>query len=221
MYEERYRFELVGITPLILHWDNIEWADQIEEERTRLKEQDKKNFKAGDDRCPPHTWKGCVYNDGEVVCLPTDNIRSALMKAAARITLSGKTSYKALSQSGMMYPEMFLPVLNHGKPIAMKDIEAIEGDFRAQAAQVEKLGFRLFCKRAAVGQAKHVRVRPRLDAWSIAGELLVTDEQLKEETLERMFNILGVYIGLCDWRPGSPKSPGPYGRCETKVTALG
>ena len=44
------------------------------------------------------------------------------------------------------------------------------------------------------------------------GTLTVIDEQVTEKILGELWRIGGFYIGLCDWRPGSPKSPGPFGR---------
>lgn len=220
MYEQRYRFELVGISPLIMHWDNIDWVDQIEAKRTAIKEKDKKAFKAGDDRCPPETWKGYVYNDGNVVVLPTDNLRSSLLKAAARITLSGKTTYKSLSQSAVLFDGVDVPLLVNGKTIPWATVEKIKGEYREHVAAVQKLGFELFAKRAAVGQSKHIRVRPRFKDWAIAGELTVVDEQVTTSVLERMFTIMGLNIGLCDWRPAAPKSPGPYGRSTATIVSV-
>lgn len=207
-----YDLQLEGASPLIMHWDNLNWADQMSEERTRIKETDKKAFKAGDDRCPAHTWKGCVYHDSEHVAMPNDNLRSCLMKAGARITLDGKKTYKELTQCGMIFEEEYLQFLSNGKPLPWKAVDKIHGPFIDHVRDAETLGFKLFVKRAAVGQAKHVRVRPRFDKWTVRGTLTLIDDQWTEEVLQKLFDIAGRYIGLCDWRPGSKSSPGPYGR---------
>jgi hypothetical protein len=219
-HERLYNFEMVGISPLIMHWDNIEWADLIDARRTELKEQDKKNFKAGDDRTPPETWKGYVYNDGNVVVIPQDSLRSSLLKAGAKITLSGNTSYKELSQSAVVFADMYYPLLVNGKELAWKAIDGIQGTFCEHCAAVRKLGFELFTKRAAVGAKKHVRVRAMFRDWKLCGSLLVTNEQVTEDVLVRMASIMGIRIGLGDWRPGAPKSPGPYGRSTVTVKAV-
>ena len=219
MYEKRYEFVLTGISPLIMHWDNIEWGDQIKEERTRIKEQDKKNFEAGDDRCPPHTWKGYTYNDGQFVAMPADNLRATLCKAAAKITLKDRTTYKSLSQSGVLFDAVFAPMYFNGKQLEWAKVNAIDGTFAEQCRKARELGFRLFPKRAAVGSSKHVRVRPMFEVWGVRGTVTVGDEQVSETTLKRMFEIAGLKVGLCDWRPGAPKSPGPYGRFTSEVKA--
>ena len=30
---QKYQLTLTGISPLLMHWDNIEWADLLEEQR--------------------------------------------------------------------------------------------------------------------------------------------------------------------------------------------
>ena len=56
------RIELTGKMPLIMHADNIEWADEMEAWRTNP--ANKAKSKAGDDRTPPWRWIGSLnYND--------------------------------------------------------------------------------------------------------------------------------------------------------------
>lgn len=220
MYEKQYHFQLVGQTPLIMHWDNIEWADQMEEEVSRIKQKDKANFRAGDDRCPPHRWKGCTYNDGKHIALPNDNLRSCLLKAGARIELKGKKTYKELTQCAILFDDLFVPLFVNGEQIEWSRVEAIEGTFSDQARAAKALGFKLFVKRATIGQAKHVRVRPYFDSWSAEGTITVVDEQVNGEILDRLWQIAGLYIGCCDWRPASPRSPGPYGRFGATIKAV-
>ncbi len=216
----KYRYECTGISPLIMHWDNIEWADAMAVERTAIKEKDKKSFSAGDDRCPAHTWKGCVYDDGANVALPTDNLRSCLMRAAAQIELKGKKTYKELSQAAILFDDEFAAMLVAGKALSHQQIDDVRGTFSEQAAAVKALGFRLYAKRAAIGQAKHVRVRPRFDLWSFSGTFTVADEQVTKDILDKIWNIAGLYKGIGDWRPGARQSPGPYGRFTTKIVLL-
>lgn len=222
MYQQQYRFELTGLSPLIMHWDNIEWADQIEVERTRIKDQEKAKFKAGDDRCPPETWKGYTYNDGKVVIMPSDNIAAMLKKAGARVTLDKKKSFKELTQAAILFDDIGFPFLvgTDLDTIAWSDIDGIGGEFPEQCEQAKALGFQLFAKRAAVGRAKHVRVRPKFDVWSVKGSFTVVEEALTVEKLTEIFGIGGRLIGLGDWRPGSQSSPGPYGRFACELVAM-
>jgi hypothetical protein len=205
---------------MLMHWDNVDWADQIKEARSQIKEKDKKAFVAGDDRCPPYTWKGHVYNDGEEVALPNDVLRANLLRAAARVELSGKKTYKELSQCGLLFDDAFIAFTCNGKPLKWSAIEAVKGDFAAQAKGALALGFSLFVKRVAVGQAKHVRVRAKFDNWSCTGTVTVMDEQITPEVLLKIWTIGGLYLGLGDGRPGSPKSPGPYGCYRAELVAV-
>jgi len=216
----KYRFEGKGISPLIMHWDNIEWCDAMSAERSAIKEKDKKAFSAGDDRCPPHTWKGCVYNDGSQVGIPTDNLGSCLMGAGAQIELKGKKTYKSLTQSAILFDELFAATLIGGKPLSWKACDQIKGTFAEQCEAVRSLGFRLFVKRAAIGQAKHVRVRPRFDDWSISGTFTVVDDQVTKEVLDKLWHTAGMYRGIGDWRPSAKQSPGPFGRFTATLAQI-
>ena len=215
--ERRYTFRLEGLSPLIMHWDNLDWADEIEAKRTAIKERDKSNFSAGDDRCPPHTWKGYAYNDGEVLVVPTDNLRTCLMKAGAKITFKNRETYKKIIPSAVLFEDLNAAFFNRGKQVRVPDIEAITGTYAEQAKAVLDLGFRLLAKRASVGQSKHVRVRPLFSDWSVEGQILVVDDTITKDCVERIFETAGLRIGLCDWRPDAPKSPGPYGRFRVTI----
>lgn len=220
MYEKKYRFAIEGISPLIMHWDNIEWADQMSKERDRIKKDDGANFAAGDDRCPPQTWKGYTYHDGEVLVIPCDNLRATLMKAAVQVIFKKQKTFKELSQSGILFDDAFYPLTFGGKTIAISAIKKIEGTFAEHAKAVKELGFELFVKRAGVNNKKHVRVRPLFRQWSLGGTFTVVDAQITLEALTNIWGIAGPRVGLCDWRPGSPKSPGPYGRYATELTVM-
>ena len=87
-----------------------------------------------------------------------------------------------------------------------------ESDYAAHEAAAVAQGFELFAKAAKVGQSKHVRVRPRFNAWSCSGTITVFDETITAEVLSQILEQAGIYCGLGDWRPSSPSKPGPWGR---------
>lgn len=214
-----FKVTLRGRMPLIQHHDNIAWADTIAEERTRIKAQDPKNFSAGDDRCPPSTWKGCLYTNGKTVVIPTDNLAAGLKRAGAQISLKGKKTFKAATQSGILFGQTEWPLFVSGREVAVDDVNAIDGPFAKQVQDVTKLGFSLLVKRAVIGQAKHVRVRPMFRDWSTEGVITVNEEQLEDAIVANLFAIFGRFIGLCDWRPGS-RQPGPYGTFDAAVSRV-
>lgn len=218
-----YRVTLTGTQPLLMHADDIEWADQMD--AWKNDKDNKKQSKAGDDRTPAFRWIGSLYRDESgTVVLPTENLMRALMEGGTMVLVpggkSGKT-FKAQSQSGIMPRDLGWPLLVNGKPIAGKPIEALlsEKDFGAHREAVKSLGFSLFIKRARIGQSKHIRVRPRFETWSAQGDLVVTDEQITDSVLADILEMAGKYKGLGDWRPSS-KTPGTFGMFTAEIMSV-
>lgn len=215
-----YTIELTGKTPLLMHHDNIEWSDFMEE--WKADPANKKNSRPGDDRTPAWRWLGCVYHDGNVLAIPQGNIMRAIMEGGAMVPVpggkNGKT-FKSQTQSGMMSAEPFWPLYVGGKTIAWRDVEALkdENKFTSHKKAASSLGFDLLVKRAKIGASKHVRVRPQFaTGWKARGTLAVWDEQIDERVLSDIIEYAGQYKGLCDWRPGG-RTPGPYGTFEATV----
>jgi len=92
-----------------------------------------------------------------------------------------------------------------------------EPDYLAHEARALALGFVLFAKGVKVGQSKHIRVRPRFDAWSATGTISVLDDSITEDVLRSILEMGGMYCGLGDWRPSSPSKPGPFGRFISQI----
>lgn len=208
-----FEVHLHGTTPLLMHADNIEWADYMD--AWRADPSNKKVSKAGDDRTPAFRWLGAVYHDGQRICMQQDNIARCLMEGGAMVPVPGargNKTFKAQTQSGMKVDSMFIPLLVGGKEIAWTEVEALkdESSFPAHMERAKRLGFSLFVKRARVERKKHIRVRPRFDSWALAFQVSVWDEQLTEDVLRTIFEFCGQYKGLGDWRPGG-KTPGSFG----------
>lgn len=215
----RYAITISGQTPLLMHWDNIEWADRLDEWKNDP--GNKKNSKAGDDRSPAWRWVGSMYHDGAHVAVPNDNLMRCLMEGGAMVPVpggkSGKT-FKAQTQSGMMVAEPFWPVLIEGAAVPMSAINPLlkVDDFGKHKEAVSALGFRLHVKRAKIGASKHIRVRPCFDRWEVRGTVSVWDDQITERVLADILRYAGQYKGLGDWRPGG-KTPGSFGMFEAAV----
>jgi hypothetical protein len=198
--------------PLLQHSDDVELADSLKVWR---QDSANKNMSiSGDDRSPAWTWQTYLYTDGDNVSLPSQNLMVAIRQAGAQIILKKSKTYKEISQSGLLIPTEFLKFTVGGKQIPFAAIEAMrKKSFADQADSVRELGFRLFVKRARIGQAKHVRVRPRFDTWEATGEVQILVPEIIEDVLYKLFELAG-RVGLCDWRPGC-RTPGPYGMFET------
>ncbi len=218
----KYQVTLTGSTPLLMHWDNIEWADQMSEWKDDP--ANRKDSKAGDDRSPAWRWIGCTYHDGQSITIPADNLMRSMMEGGAMVPVpggrSGKT-FKAQTQSGMMVNETQWPILIGGRSIPIAAVNALtkEKDFKAHKAEVERLGFELFVKRAKVGTSKHIRVRPRFNQWAAVGTVSVWDEQVTDQVLADVLRYAGQYKGLGDWRPGG-KTPGAFGMFTAEVQRI-
>lgn len=217
----RYEFTLTGKTALLMHFDDVEWSDEMGSWRLDPGNAKKKGESSGDDRRPAWTWTGYCYSDGTNLAIPGANLTACLKKAGSRVPLGRMRTFKELAVSGIFIEQEFLSFTNRGKPVSATAIRAMEGepDFRDHVEFALKHGFKLFVKRAAVGTAKHVRVRPRFDLWAASGTLEVTSDQITSDALHAIFDQAG-RVGLGDWRPGAPKSPGPFGMFEAKLKAI-
>lgn len=213
-----FEFELTGITPLLMHADDVEAADELEAWR---KDQANKNkSKPGDDRSPPWSWTMYLHTDGEHVSMPQELIAAALMKAAANFSKKGQKTFKADTMSAVAILDEHCELHTPRGRVSVATINKLSSlDFSEQAKKVQELGFRLFVKRAKVGQSKHVRVRARFDHWVVRGTIDVDTDEIAAPIFERIFEYAGNKCGLGDWRPSAPKSPGPFGRFKVKLKA--
>jgi hypothetical protein len=222
MNVKTYQVTIEGKNSLLMHWDNIEWADDMD--AWRANPANKKHSRAGDDRTPAWRWVGNVYHDGRTVGMPSDNIMRCLMEGGAMVPVpgaKGNKTFKAQTQSGLGLPDTHWPIITPQGLIEWPRVDAARklDDFAANKALAESLGFKLFVKRAKVGTTKHIRVRPRFDVWSLQGLIHVWDEQITKDVLQDILTYAGQYKGLGDWRP-SGKTPGSFGMFAATVKAV-
>jgi len=208
-----YAVTLNGESPLLMHSDNIEHAELTQ--KWARDPMHKKESVAGDDRSPAWTWLGYLYHDKKRLVVDSDNIMAMLRDAGRKCPAQkGRGSMMAATQSGILCNELGWPLLVNGAEIPYQGLNALhqEPDFDKHVEVVNAMGFTLFMKRAGVNGKKHVRVRPRFETWSASGTITVFDDQITDEVLMNILTMGGVYVGLGDWRPGSPKKPGQFGR---------
>ena len=221
MSARNVRVELTSKMPLLMHADNIEWADQMEEWKNDP--ANKAKSKAGDDRTPPWRWIGCLnFSDPEtgLVTIPSEYIMRCIMAGAAEVTTGkGKKTFKQQSQSGILSEDFHWCFKTEGKAIQMAQIQKLRklATFKVHVDAVESLGFSLFVKRAKIGASKHIRVRPRFDNWTASGQLIIIDDQITDKVLSDILDISGRLKGLGDWRPSAPQAPGPFGTFEARI----
>jgi co-chaperonin GroES (HSP10) len=208
------KFTLTGTMPFLMHADDVESSDTLQAWR---KDPANKNLSVkGDDRSPAWTWQTYCYPNDGVLGIPSANIMVSLRKAAAQLILKGKTTYKEVSQSGLLIADEYCEFRSNGEVVSVESLKKLrDKTFSEQAAGVKKLGFKLFVKRAAVGQAKHVRVRARFESWSVSGKIQILVPEITPQILSQLFEIAG-RGGLGDWRPAC-KTPGPFGMFSAVV----
>ena len=217
-----YSFTLRGISPLLIHADDVESQDYLKEWRGSEEGRKAPN---GDDRFPAWAWQTYLYlsSKGEVA-MPQGNIMVAVRGGATQIVLKKQKTFKELAVRAIVIDQEHceLRSLVGGKEqgITVEQLSAIKGlTFAEQKAKAQTMGFKLDVRRAAVGSSKHVRVRPRFDSWLVRGTLRTTDSAITEEILAKIFALAGTQ-GLGDWRPSAPKRPGPYGMFTAEIKRL-
>lgn len=215
---KQFDFTLTGFMPLLMHADNVEGSDELQE--WRRSPANKGISTPGDDRSPAWTWHTYCYSDGSAIVMPQENIMVALRQAGAQMILKKQKTFKELTQSGLLIHGESCQFFCGGRHITAKDLSDLrEMTFSQQAAHVKTLGFELFVKRAKVGTSKHVRVRPKFPAgWTVKGRIAVLKPELTSEIVAQLFDLAGK-AGLCDWRPAG-KTPGPYGQFEAVVSEV-
>lgn len=215
-----FDFTLRGTQPLLMHADDVIQSDELMAWR-----KDPTNSGvsvAGDDRSPPWTWQTYLYHDGEHLAMPQECVMAALRNAGAKLPHKGKATFKSLSQSGLLIMSDYCEFRCNGELIPLASIVKFRDEpFAAHVDKARKLGFDLSIKRAKVNTSKHVRVRARFDDWSVSGQIAVSEPAITPEVLSRMFELAGKLSGIGDWRPSSPKSPGPYGMFTAELKPIG
>lgn len=207
-------FRLVGRTALLMNAYDVDASDALS--KWRKDPKNKGLGRSGDDRAPPWSWMACLYGDSHI-CMPSDNLMACLRAAGAQITMRGMKTFKQASQSGIWPGSESLRLLVNGKQISMASIQELHDlEFAEQADACRKLGFRLFVKPGSVGGKKHIRVRPRFDAWEVVGTADVLIDELTDDVLAQMFEVAG-RLGLGDWRP-SARTPGVFGQFEAELS---
>lgn len=209
-----YGVTLTGVSPLLLHADDLAWRGQLE--RWQTDPENKRTSRAGDDRTPAWRWLGYCYHDDQHIGVSSDNLMTALREGGAKVPVPGKKNqtYKRQSQSGLVVNELLWPLVTPRGPVPWPKLAELihQSDYAAHETAALHAGFELFAKAAKVGMSKHIRVRPRFNAWTCSGTVTVFDETITKAVLGSIFEMAGIYCGLGDWRPSSPSKPGPWGR---------
>lgn len=221
---KQYQIILTGETPLIMHNDNLAYTEKIMQ--WRKAPENKEHSISGDDRTPPWTWIGYLYHDGKKIGINSDNILTMLREGGAKIlTGKGKETYKKQTQAGIIIDGTQFDLEINGRVIQMEKFKDLvyEMDFVKHLEKCEELGFELLVKRAKVNGSKHIRVRPMFRDWVASGSItVINDEQsgLTKDVIASILNQAGALVGLCDWRPSSPRASGSFGKFSAIIEQI-
>jgi len=150
----------------------------------------------------PDEWKTKYWCDSTIgAYLPSTYLQAALTKAGAYFVFKGKQSEKARMASLIIDPPA-IQIKVDGSPIMTE-------------AEMSQYVWKTFVRQSA----PVMRFRPRLPNWSMEFEITVTDPSLPEQLLSDALQVAGLYVGIGDWRPSSPK-PGPHGRFVAEVREI-
>lgn len=212
---------LTGTTGLLLHANNPD--AEAATKRWRSDPAHKALSVPGDDRSPAWTWHACYYHDGAHLGIPSDNLMTMLREGGAKVP-TGKRggTMKRATQSGLIVMEPLWALYPAGRaaPVEVAPLLAVAAlnDWEAQQAAARAAGFELLLKGVRVGQARHLRVRPLFaQGWRVQGTISVVDDAITNEAFQNVLTYGGMYAGLGDWRPSSPKCPGPYGQFTAEI----
>jgi hypothetical protein len=221
---QQYHVTLTGLSPLLMHQDNLAYMEKIESWRRDPNNQSGEKSKKGDDRNPAWIWIGYLYHNGKIIGIPADNLMTMLREGGTKVLTGGKKNetFKKYTQSGIVIDQQQWDITVNGESISMNEIKSLIGsnDFSAHIETAEQLGFELLVKRAKIGTSKHVRVRPLFREWTANGSLTVLDPERSGITRGVLGTILdqaGSLCGLCDWRPSSPRSGGSFGKFSAVI----
>jgi hypothetical protein len=221
MDARKYEITLIGARGLLMHKDNIIFAEKAKAWRKDPK--NKRDSIAGDDRSPAFSWIGYCYDDGKNLVIDSDNLMTMFREGGSKCPTGKKQeTFKKLTQSGMLVNEIGWPLLVDGAPIPWSAIKSFENeeDFSKHEELAKSFGFELFIKRAKIGKAKHVRVRPKFEKWSATGTITVFNQEITLDVLRNILNCAGTLCGICDWRPSSPMAPGPWGTFTSEIKLI-
>lgn len=226
--DRRFDITLTGTMPLLMHWDNPE--SELSEDRLAYAAAHRGDHAKGDDRSPAWTWFYYVSFDAHPngkneVGIPWEYIvrilgdAGAQMKGAkANSTLKREAvaSVMPIVDEHLCYP---LRLGSKKRTLTYEQLKPMVGvkEFRSHVEFARKNDFNLLVKRAAVGQSRHVRVRPQFPVWQVTIPVtLLASTQLSGDSFGQLWKH-AERLGIGDWRPSAPKSPGIYGTFKAEI----
>ena len=195
-----FRITITGTAPLLMH--NGRLSDPIDPATKRLSAITSIKRKTDADHLDAARaeWMGGLYWDGdEGPYMPGENIARCI-RDAATITRQGKAVDRGIIITSLINP------IDYPGP---RDPEKLWADEN----------YRL--RKSVKNQMNRVmRTRPMFRKWSLSCDGILDENMLNFDTFTSIVENAGQFVGLGDWRPGSPHG-GNYGRFAATIENRG
>lgn len=184
--------EIVGTSPLVV----CRWSEKAK--REILDKQMKKAKQAKEARSPEDEYKAALYVDVKEgwTGVPAVGMKGALVNAC-----------RAVDGLPMTVAKRVFFVVGQGKTADGVDIIRINGKHHMWENPV----------RIDNGKTASLAFRPRYEEWSMKFMIEMLSNMISPEQVVNLVELAGFIEGLCEWRPGAPKSnTGSFGRFKLK-----
>ena len=132
----------------------------------------------GEHPSPQEAVEAALYKDpqGNIV-IPALNVKAMLREAGRNYKISGRRmTYGAAIRAGIDIEPFYIPLRHNGLKIDIRPV--------------------------VVQRSRILRVRPRFDEWGLEFYIINKDPNvLLRDTMRRIVEDAGKWIGLCDYRP--------------------
>ena len=181
-----------GLQPLLLHKYTV--ASVSDPKARMVKTRDSTTF--------ADEWrKGTYVDEGKFLIMPSVNILACLFDGAKGM----KIGKKAVTRS--VYTSLVV------SPIQPRILWSEDGK-KYEEIHIDSIPDRqwLHASGAVISGRRIDRIRTQVPpGWIISFQILTKDDALSHDDIKTIVESAGKFAGLGDWRPSSPKKPGPYG----------
>lgn len=199
---ETMKVKWIGTRPMLMHNERL--ADPLNEHAKALASLT--SAKGAATKTEAHCaeksrveWEGGLYYDDETgPYVPAWNIL-ACIKEGARMKKRGKEVDRAVE------------ILDIDRvPLLYDGPRDLEGMWSA--------GLYLRVGVTSGGGGRVQRTRPQFPRWSLAFDLVFDPSRFSRDGLVESMADAGMYVGIGDWRPSSPKKGGRYGKFRVEAS---
>lgn len=183
---KNFKVVIKGETPYMQHRMDTQKLEDWEKKRGSIIERDdvaQEDAVRAEFHC---------YRNGNGKCyIPSEHLRGALINAGSYV--KGKVGNTTKSMKNIVAAMFFI----NPEHIELPEYDAID-------------------KRSAVNKnvkARIITIRPKWTNWEVAFNLKVDNDSLTTETIQKIFEYAGRYVGIGSFRP---TNNGMFGRFEVK-----